>query len=413
MRFSDEKELIISCLKTDFDEEHLHYIQSLLLKKLDWQNLLTVVMQNQISSLFYHKILQAGGERFVPRDILQELRKSYHAISFQNRCYEKELKKILLLFDRAMVDVIVLKGAALIERVWQNAALRSMADIDILIRKQDVDRVEKLMSDSGYIINEKSHTKEWYREYHHHLVPFYNPENEIIIEIHTNILSPSKPVKLDVDKFWACSEPITISDSNTKILCLEHLFIHLCLHLFAQTSVGGIKNLADIAKTLDRFKAQIDWKTIESYAAKTGISDYIYYALHTVNNLSLIEVDCKILSGLRNKSSKNGFEDYLLKKMITRTILYDDRNHLLPIYYHKTLFSLMFDNNPIHRKIRSFNEFVFPREIDSPSNNCNIFLKKTHRAAIYFNRMFNLASKFTYKLCCFIANKIKRKVLSF
>lgn len=399
MHFSDEKKLLLSCLKIDFDEEHIHYIQSILLKKLDWQNVLAVAGQNQITSLFYHKLLQAGGERLVPDNILQELRKNYYAINYQNSCYFNELKNILLLFDSAMVEVVVLKGAALIGKIWKNAALRPMADIDVLIKKHDIIRAEKLMFNSGYIAREKSYrTKEWYRKYHHHLVPFYNPENGIITEIHTNIFPPDKSIQLDMNKLWTNAEPAKIADIDAKILCLEDIFIHLCLHLFVGTSVGGIKNLSDIAQTLKCFGERIDWEIIENYAIEVGITDYIYYALYTVNVLLCAEIDDQFLTRLKSKSSKKGFEDYLLKKLIIKTIIYDDSTHLLPAYYYAKLLALLFNNDPIQRKIISFIEYTFPKNIDFPPNDPETFSLKKTGLAYYFFRLFNLVFKLTYKV---------------
>ncbi len=412
MHLSDEKKLLLSCLKIDFDEEHIHYIQSILLKKLDWQNVLAVAGQNQITSLFYHKLLQAGGGRLVPENILQELRKNYYAINYQNSCYFNELKNILLLFDSAMVDVIVLKGAALIGKIWKNAALRAMVDIDILIKKYDIVRAEKLMFDSGYVARESYRTKEWYREYHHHLAPFCNPENGIITEIHTNIFPPDESVQLDMDKLWTDAEITKIADADTKILCLEDMFIHLCLHLFGQTSVGGIKNLSDIAQTLKCFGGHIDWEIIENYAIEEGITDYIYYALYAANIILCAEIDNQFLTRLKNKSSKKGFEDYFLKKLIIKTIIYDDSTHLLPAHYYEILFAQLFNNDPIQSKIISLLEYIFPRNIDSPSNDPETFSFKKTGLAYYFFRLFNLVFKLIYKVFQIIGNKLE-KVFSF
>lgn len=414
MGISDEKKLVIGCLRAAFDEAHVQYIQSLLVGNLDWLNIQSVLQYNQVSSLFYHKLLLADGESYVPENIVHDLKKNYHAVHYQNIGYINELKQLLLLFQSELVETIVLKGCALIGKLWQNAALRSMADIDILIKPHDVSRVEKLMLDSGYLVQENVfHTKEWFKQHHHHLAPFFNPRTGIIIEVHTHIASPADSAHLDMDQLWACSETASIADLETKTLCTEDTLIHLCMHFFSLSSVSGIKNLSDIAMLLHIAKDTIDWEAIEKRAVESDIVDHIYYALYAARTVLSTDVDERVLASFRSKTLKNSFTDRLLKKFIAETVVYDPKTELLPTHYYRSYFDFLFGNDPFAKRAKALVKHIFPKHPESSSEHSNHFSILLNLFSHYSLRICTLILKLAQKLFRIIGSKLTNNVSSF
>ena len=64
------------------------------------------------------------------------------------RLYDN-LCKVLKILRRDGIPVIVLKGAHLAELVYGNRALRFMGDLDLLVQKDDVMRVDALLIEMG------------------------------------------------------------------------------------------------------------------------------------------------------------------------------------------------------------------------------------------------------------------------
>lgn len=411
MSHSNEIKLLIICLNVGADERNIDTIHSLVTKNLNWQKILKVAKHNDIASLFYYNLKQICDERLIPSEIYQELKKTYHGINYQNIVFLEELKKILTLFGNAQIDVIPLKGASLIGKIWKNAALRPMADIDVLVRQQDIGRAEKLLSDSGYIANEAFHSKEWYRKNHFHIAPYFNPNNRVPIEVHHNVLSPDESICLDMYKIWQHAETDTMGEITTKCLCTEDMFIHLCLHLFVNsTCVRTIKHFLDIVRFLNYYEKSIDWHVIEKEATEKGFINAIYYSLYTANILLGATLDNRVMARFKRKSSKNFLEDYLIKKMIENSVIFDCESYYFPSHYHQMFFTQLFNETTMLHKLDSFMDFIFQTTTIPLSRNSGHILFKIKKFVYYTFRITRLIFKFICNMINHIMNRDLKKL---
>ncbi len=408
MSLSNEVKLLASYINVENEKQNNNYKLSLLSKKLNWQKVLTLARQNGIVTLFYYNLKKTGREDLIPTKIRQEFEKSYFGISLQNICYFGELKKILLLLSSSGIEVVILKGMMLAHKVYANAALRPMADIDVLVKKQDVDQVENLLLGAGYMIGTGLNPR-WYREHHHHLAPFHNPRSGICLEVHYDLLSPRKGIHLEINKVWQRAETERIDGIDTKILCAEDMLTHLCLHLFVSTCVGRIKHLVDIAQLLGYVKEDIDWDMIEKEASENHYIDYIYYSLYNARHLLGARIDMQILNRFRRRSSKNFFEDYLLKRVIAGNIINDEAFHILPKHYRGKLFTSLMIKAPIQNKLKSFLVFIFHQNNALPSNDSNSLISRISKPFNYIFILLSLISKFMYNIVRCILNKLSEK----
>jgi hypothetical protein len=66
--------------------------------------------------------------------------------------FYQELQTVLKTFKfrAAGIDVIVLKGAFLAELVYRNIGLRAIGDIDLLVKKEDLGKVKRVLIQLGY-----------------------------------------------------------------------------------------------------------------------------------------------------------------------------------------------------------------------------------------------------------------------
>ncbi|MBN1848685.1 MAG: nucleotidyltransferase family protein [Deltaproteobacteria bacterium] len=392
MHHSNEIKLLLNCLKAEPDDKNIETVLSLVSKKLDWQKVIRIAEQNDILSLFFYNIKQICHESAFPSDVFKDLSKRYHAINYQNIRYLQELKEIMILLGNAGIDAIALKGASLIESVWENAALRQMADIDILIRKQDISKAEQLLSDSGYVAHEGYRPKEWYREHHFHVAPYLHPKRKIPIEIHHNFISADSRIHLDMDQVWRHAEINTNREISTKRLSREDMFIHLCLHIHS-TCVGTIKYLSDIARFLKYYKGNIDWDIIEKKAKDKELIHCIYYSLYAANVFLAASIDKQIIHRFQRKSSRHFWAHFLIIKMIKNDIVFDYEDYFFPEYYHAKLFKEIFMETPLKEKMISIMEFLFPGTDLSPHNVRDRFPLRPNRLAFYGHRIFHLLLK--------------------
>jgi hypothetical protein len=326
--FNAENKLLLSCISFDKDINPPQRIPKILLeRKLDWHYILRNAHQNRITPFLYSNLLEVDGERLVPNWVTQALAQTYHYVGFQNLRFYEELKNILLYFKNLEIDVIVLKGAALAEIIWGNVALRQMEDIDLLVQEHDLEKVDRLLCKLGYILDEGYKSKEWYRNNHHHLAPYYKPDKGVVIEIHRNIVSPNKLFNIDIGKMWERAQSIRIDGIDTKILGPEDFIIHLCLHIsYCDLFIGKIRNLIDLSQTIRYYGERINWDWITKEANEKKFTNFIYYPLYLARNILNARIEREILDRFRDNFNLELFEDLLLKLIIKKNILLKDES---------------------------------------------------------------------------------------
>ena len=88
----------------------------------------------------------------------------------RNTIIFNELKTLLKILKHANIDVVLLKGTALIASVYPDLAFRFMSDIDILIRENDLVKARENLLANGYTQNRPPYNLK--KEKQHHLPPF-------------------------------------------------------------------------------------------------------------------------------------------------------------------------------------------------------------------------------------------------
>jgi hypothetical protein len=132
-----------------------------------WSKVVELAQQHGVAPLLYHRLKRMGlidEERSIihsahsTTDIAEglttengmELKQAFLENAARNMRLYQELQKLLLLLRKQEIAVIVLKGAYLAEAVYDNIGLRVMGDIDMLVEKDNLLRVEQDMLALGY-----------------------------------------------------------------------------------------------------------------------------------------------------------------------------------------------------------------------------------------------------------------------
>jgi hypothetical protein len=117
------------------------------------------------------------------------------------------LREFLLLCDsmnERNISFVPLKGPVLSERIYGDATLRKLHDLDFLTDYADIDRIHALMLDRGYLpetpfdpllVNKKR------LFYHFKDVKYFQPETGLIVEFHWRLFTYDVFVKNDTQQF--------------------------------------------------------------------------------------------------------------------------------------------------------------------------------------------------------------------
>lgn len=368
MPYSSEESLILGFISGG--RKSAPELQSALGKNLDWTYLSGVALQSGIIPFLYDRIKKLGMGDSLPPQVKREWKLIYHGAGLRNALLHGELKRVLVSFRDAGIPLIVLKGAALSAEVYGNVALRQMADIDLLVREQDLDRAAGELSALGYAPVE-GYSEQWYRRHHHHLVPYLHRAKGVTVEIHRNIVSMESPFNLDIRAIWDRARHVDIQGVDALVLSPEDLIIHLCLHMSnANRFVGKIQTLIDISEGVKHFGERINWDWMVREAQERNFTDFLYYPLYLARETLGAQIDGRALDALRQGSRMGLFEDRLLKLVIKQNVFPKDSSlSIFPARVLRALCGELLREATPWSKTRALLKTVFeqdPRLPDSP-----------------------------------------------
>jgi hypothetical protein len=234
-------------------------------------------------------------------DVRRDLERIYHAQTIHNlRCLD-ELDSLVAAMRGEGVEPIVLKGAALSRSHYASPGLRTLSDLDLLIREDEIAPLHALLVERGY---RQIDTGVDYAV-HHHTAPYLAAAGYPRVELHVG-LGPGREV-LEVEGLRSRSEP----RGHVRALCPEDQLLHCCLHLAgAGAFVAGVKDLCDIDRLLR--DPDFDASALCDRAESAELGRTVYYSTRLAARALNTPVPVEIRRRLRRHRLPR-FEDLLLR----------------------------------------------------------------------------------------------------
>ena len=315
-------ELLCDCLCAQPDERTVQRLAQL--SPRDWQDIAPIVAGHGVAPLLYHRLRALGPNAGIPSDVLQELRTAYHGNVVRNMRLYHELGLVLTALRDAGIPVILLKGAHLAEGIYGDIGLRSMTDVDMLVKRPDLMRAGEKLLEMDYMPSRELWS-ELANTARHHLPPFTKAD-AAKIEVHWLLLGqlgPSKraivsPFRIDIDELWERAQPAVIADKQVLVLSPGDLLLHLCVHTFYHHRfLVGVKGCCDIAETIRYYKGEIDWKRVQARAQQWGAGNCVYLTLYLARELLKADVPDEVLDGLVPGDWKPQFVTWAKEQIFT------------------------------------------------------------------------------------------------
>jgi hypothetical protein len=245
--------------------------------------------ENGIMPLLYHCLTTVIPRPVLPPTVLDHLRQAAVRGAAQSLRIGHELAQVLALFRRHGVPVIALKGAHLGHVVYGNAALRTMGDLDLMVRRQQLAMAEGLLGQLGYTPQHDPLEQVDYT-HHHHTRPLGKP-GAMRIDLHWSITRPTLPFSVDLDGIWQRAVPVRVAGGEALALSAEDLLLHLCLHTaFDHQFRLGLRACWDVLQVVRHYRDAIDWDKVVGRARQWGIGRYVYLTLRLVRELLAADI---------------------------------------------------------------------------------------------------------------------------
>lgn len=311
LRLSTEDTLLINCATTRVTPEK---IEEALDYNLDWEYIVENAIHHRIAPLLYYNFKKVSDD-LVPPKVMKELRETYTEARAHNILATCGLIEILEAFLDAKIKVIVLKGMALAETVYPDMALRPFSDLDLLIFKEDLRKIEAKLSQFGYDLF-RDYRLGFAQQFGSRLT--YIKENEVSIDLHWHIADLPYSKYIPISSFWENAISVNIEGVETLILSPEDMLIHLCLH-FSGHHYSELFWLVDISETIYCYSETIDWGLLLEKIRRYRIHSLMRYILRLVKELFEPPMSAFILEHLSSYKASS-FEERLFDVMANPNI---------------------------------------------------------------------------------------------
>lgn len=367
MVISKEKEFLKYCANPIINTQTFKTMKILLTDNLNWSFIIDYAYHHGITPLLYYNLKRIGSLNHIPYEMMKKIEESYNMNSIHNFLLNKELAEILKLFEDNNINVILLKGAALFKLIPKYEAIRTMSDIDLLVKEKDIGIAIDLMGKLKYIScvpwkldKERETLLEYDAE-----IPFSN--GKICAEIHWCLI-PNKiyklTTKIDMDKIWEESLPTHINDIKTLILSPENLLLHLCLHLSVSHTFSGLKWHRDISEVINYYNDKINWDEIIEKSNEWNIRKAVYYTLYFSKELFNTPIPNTVLGKLSSDRFKfilkPIFKEHIFYKNSQKSLIKSSREYILKFFVYDMLSQIFLIDNFRNIFDKKMIRFIFP-----------------------------------------------------
>jgi len=241
----------------------------------DWDKVIKEAKKHRVVELLAVLVKQAPVE-LVPVKIAEYLEKAYLWNVMINSWFINETKSLISQLQIAGIRCIVLKGALLAERLYNDLGVRKSGDIDILVEEFNFDKSMDVLKQNNYDYDEDRDS--WDINYDHHIklikkVPF----GFCSVELH-NRFTDRHFKSIRMDEVWKRAKPLLVGNTTAFELAPIDLLLHLCIHS-AGHKLCNLRHILDVVRAIEVEGELIDWDQFTSLVKKYDISYRVYASL--------------------------------------------------------------------------------------------------------------------------------------
>lgn len=260
--------LLLLQSENDFSD----YIADSDFKDKNWEAFYQLSTRHSIAPLVYFILKSNASYRHVPKNIVTKLHKAFLGNSVQNTYIYYYLSTIIKNLNKNDIPFILLKGAHLSKLVYPDTGACFMTDVDILFKRNDLNRAQTVIKASAF----KDNTPNLSIDYHWYIEQFLD---------------------LNMNGIWQRAWITEIDGLQVRVLSPEDLIIHLCIHFSFHHDFqsASLRSLYDIRITLDRYADTINWDEVILRSREWKVRNSVYISLLLAKKLIAANVPNEIL----------------------------------------------------------------------------------------------------------------------
>ena len=258
--------------------------------QIDWQRLFQITPPD-LTSYLAHKIHKYGFAGQFPAEFAREARDARLATAARWLRLRFELQNLVQEFTQHDVEFVILKGAVLAFMAYPDSSLRSVSDVDLLVRQESLAQALELLENAGFKCPKRFEfadpliVKDFVVPGEEISLPLEKPGTQALIEVHTKLESAEPWFPVPTAKVWEHVEKVNWNDLFIPILDAHEFLFHLVLHLSRGHFFSlGLRPLLDIHLWVELQEKRLDWDWIRGESVRRGYSNWMYLTLKIVRD---------------------------------------------------------------------------------------------------------------------------------
>jgi hypothetical protein len=251
-------------------------------QKLASPGFLDILIFHRLTSLLYHTLTQFSREEVGQVPLLDTLRWDYLGGLRLCRSQERETRQLVKMLADAGVEAILLKGADIRHRLYDDPVCRPMNDLDVLISPADLEKARTALEKHDYVL--------WARDAD--LRPGFNArfgyvasflpsgDGSLYADVHWEIQEAGTFYRLPHGPLRARAAALDLEGVPALVLAPEHVVMHLCLHTFDELENAALLKIIDLERALTRFS--LDWDLFLEDAARFRIQEPVLWIFREI-----------------------------------------------------------------------------------------------------------------------------------
>ena len=251
-------------------------------ESLDWQFIYETAQAHRVLPFLMVALKENGNFERVPGKMRSQAIAFLQQAEWQNQVKMIEFNRIQRMFESQRIPIIPLKGIALTNLVYKEHPFRTMEDIDILIRKNDLEKVKNLMVEHGFQWVEL--VNRWHASLIRELIgrgDMFNGDVALDLQWSSQFIINSQFCSLEWDQVWRRRIPCGELGDHVFLLHPNDQISYLSLQILSDMEANAPRliQLLDLALVLKKYDVSC------KKAAEAVVSHVNYFSTEKVRML--------------------------------------------------------------------------------------------------------------------------------
>jgi Uncharacterised nucleotidyltransferase len=279
---------------------------------LDWNGVVETAEGESLAAALGFACKSAPPER-TPPAVRERLRRHLVEGTARHLVLSGELARLLKSFAREGIAVIPLKGPALAEALYPDPAIRPCSDLDLLIRREHLERVDELLQRLAYRRVADAHSFRFDVAYDH--ATLYASPSGVHVDLHWSLLSEPRYAwnEREGQTVWDRAVRMPVAGEEALGLCPEDLLLYLSVHLAVHHSLAGLLWYYDLFLLLGRWAETLDWQAVSARASRWRVRSAVYFALREIETVFGVRAPAALMKDLEPRGPRAAAMAWLLR----------------------------------------------------------------------------------------------------